>query len=77
MSVPRTYPESVPCWVGIDVTDLDAATAFYGSLYGWTASVDRRGGRVPDTSEDRWSRRARIRDPFGAEFGISQFIAPS
>lgn len=36
MPVSRTYPEGVPSWVGLDVPDLDAATAFYGPLFGWT-----------------------------------------
>ena len=38
MSVPRTYPEGVPCWVDTDQPDLDAAADFYGELFGWTFS---------------------------------------
>ncbi len=32
----RTYPEGVPCWVDTDQPDVDAATEFYGGLFGWT-----------------------------------------
>ena len=38
MSVPRTYPEGVPCWVDTEQPDLDAAANFYGELFGWTFS---------------------------------------
>jgi predicted enzyme related to lactoylglutathione lyase len=31
----RTYPHGVPCWVDTDQPDVDAATAFYGELFGW------------------------------------------
>jgi uncharacterized protein len=31
----RTYPHGVPCWVDRTVVDLDAATRFYGELFGW------------------------------------------
>jgi uncharacterized protein len=32
----RTYPEGVPCWVDTEQPDVDAATQFYGALFGWT-----------------------------------------
>ena len=32
----RTYPEGVPCWVDTVQQDVDAATEFYGGLFGWT-----------------------------------------
>ena len=32
----RTYPSGVPCWVDTEQPDVDAATAFYGGLFGWT-----------------------------------------
>jgi uncharacterized protein len=35
MTVPRTYPRGVPCWVDCEVADLDAAERFYGPLFGW------------------------------------------
>jgi predicted enzyme related to lactoylglutathione lyase len=38
MSVPRTYPEGVSCWVDTEQPDLDAAANFYGELFGWTFS---------------------------------------
>ncbi|MBB2986111.1 VOC family protein [Terracoccus luteus] len=38
MSEPRTYPTGVPSWVDLDAGDVDAATAFYGGLFGWTST---------------------------------------
>ena len=32
----RTYPHGVPCWIDTEQPDVDAATAFYGGLFGWT-----------------------------------------
>ncbi|MDQ6753018.1 MAG: VOC family protein [Actinomycetota bacterium] len=32
----RTYPQGVPSWVDTEQPDVDAATAFYGGLFGWT-----------------------------------------
>jgi predicted enzyme related to lactoylglutathione lyase len=34
--MPRTYPPGVTCWVDTEQPDLEAATAFYGGLFGWT-----------------------------------------
>jgi uncharacterized protein len=34
----RTYPHGVPCWVDTSQPDVDAATDFYGGLFGWTFS---------------------------------------
>jgi predicted enzyme related to lactoylglutathione lyase len=31
----RTYPHGVTCWVDTEQPDVDAAIAFYGSLFGW------------------------------------------
>ncbi len=31
-----TYPHGVPCWVDTEQPDVDAATQFYGGLFGWT-----------------------------------------
>jgi uncharacterized protein len=31
----RTYPEGVTSWVDIERQDLEAASAFYGALFGW------------------------------------------
>jgi predicted enzyme related to lactoylglutathione lyase len=33
---PRTYPEGVTSWIDVEHPDVDAATAFYGELFGWT-----------------------------------------
>ncbi|MFC8680469.1 VOC family protein [Microbacterium ureisolvens] len=35
MPEPRTYPAGVPCWVDVTAPDLEAATRFYGGLFGW------------------------------------------
>jgi predicted enzyme related to lactoylglutathione lyase len=32
----RTYPQGVPCWIDTEQSDVDAATRFYGDLFGWT-----------------------------------------
>ncbi len=32
----RTYPQGVPSWVDTEQPDVEAATAFYGGLFGWT-----------------------------------------
>lgn len=32
----RTYPHGVPSWVDTGQPDVDAATQFYGGLFGWT-----------------------------------------
>lgn len=29
------YPEGVPCWVDLATTDVETATAFYATLFGW------------------------------------------
>src|SRR3954454_22278501 len=34
--MPRTYPPGVTCWVDTEQPDLEAATAFYAALFGWT-----------------------------------------
>lgn len=36
MTNARTYPHGVPCWIDTVAHDLDATTAFYGGLYGWS-----------------------------------------
>ena len=32
----RTYPHGVPSWIDTEQPDLDAASHFYGELFGWT-----------------------------------------
>ncbi|QWZ08466.1 VOC family protein [Nocardioides panacis] len=32
----RTFPHGVPSWVDVDLPDVDAGTAFYAALFGWT-----------------------------------------
>lgn len=35
MRVREEYPAGVPCWVDISPPDVEAAAAFYGSVFGW------------------------------------------
>jgi predicted enzyme related to lactoylglutathione lyase len=44
----RTYPQGVPCWVDTEQSDVEAATEFYGGIFGWTFE-----GAMP------WERRGR------------------
>ena len=30
------YPTGVPCWIDLEPPDIDAATAFYGAVFGWS-----------------------------------------
>lgn len=43
-----TYADGVPCWVDLGTSDIDAAKAFYGGLFGWEAvaagSPEETGG---------------------------------
>lgn len=32
----RTYPHGVPCWIDTEQPDVEAATAFYRGIFGWT-----------------------------------------
>lgn len=36
MSGQRTYPQGVPCWIDTEQPDPEAASRFYGGLFGWT-----------------------------------------
>ncbi len=38
MEVQR-YDHGVPCWVDLGTPDVEAAIAFYGGLFGWSATV--------------------------------------
>lgn len=38
MTQARTYPAGVPSWVDVEQPDVEAATAFYAGLLGWTFS---------------------------------------
>ena len=39
MLVRGGYPAGVPCWVDVVQPDIEATTAFYGELFGWTFEV--------------------------------------
>jgi len=36
MAGTRTYPTGVTCWIAAQEPDVEAATGFYGELFGWT-----------------------------------------
>ena len=38
--------------------------------------AEKLGAAVLSSSDQQWSRRARLRDPQGAEFVVSQFTPP-
>ncbi|MET0417742.1 MAG: hypothetical protein ABW022_17180 [Actinoplanes sp.] len=40
------------------------------------ATAERLGATILDSANDMWTRNARVRDPQGAEFTISQFTPP-
>jgi predicted enzyme related to lactoylglutathione lyase len=48
-----TYANGTPSWVDLGSPDADASVAFYGGLFGWTATNrDRsRRPRLPDAAE--------------------------
>jgi predicted enzyme related to lactoylglutathione lyase len=48
------------------VADRDASTAI----------VERSGGTTVSSEDTQWSRTAVVRDPWGAEFAVSQFTPP-
>jgi len=52
-----TYSEGVPCWVDLSTSDVDAATAFYGALFGWQAQAagppEETGGYTMFTKDDQ------------------------
>jgi predicted enzyme related to lactoylglutathione lyase len=64
--VPAAAGESPHWHVAFTVADRD----------GSAAAAERLGAAVVGTSEDGWTRKARLRDPQGAEFTISQFTPP-
>ncbi|MEZ0071174.1 VOC family protein [Planotetraspora sp. GP83] len=42
MTETTEYQPGVPCWVDLSTTDVTAATAFYGEVFGWEAGIDPR-----------------------------------
>lgn len=45
--MPRTYPAGVTSWVDVECPDTEAATAFYGGLFGWTFELATPPGAMP------------------------------
>jgi hypothetical protein len=59
--------EEAPGWhVTFTVADRDDSAA----------AAERLGATVLDSSDNDWTRDARVRDPQGAEFTVSQFTPP-
>jgi predicted enzyme related to lactoylglutathione lyase len=48
MTVERTYPAGVTCWIDTEQPDVDAARHFYASLFGWSFS-DAVPADIPGT----------------------------
>lgn len=48
MTVRENVPHGAPCWVDLMSSDVEGAKAFYGELFGWTASAasEEFGGYV-------------------------------
>jgi predicted enzyme related to lactoylglutathione lyase len=48
MSERTSYAPGTPCWVDLGTPDIDAAAAFYGGLFGWSAeegeNAEQTGG---------------------------------
>ncbi|MGN6576932.1 MAG: VOC family protein [Nocardioides sp.] len=54
MTLPENRPAGAPCWIDLVTSDIDAAQAFYGGLFGWTGSAADQatyGGYVTFTLE--------------------------
>ena len=63
MTNPReTYPPGVSCFIDTERTDVDAAMAFYGGLFGWTYEERHAAGRAAlRAGPARRARRGRDR----------------
>jgi predicted enzyme related to lactoylglutathione lyase len=67
----ETYPAGVPCWVDTAQPDVDAATDFYGGLFGWDFEE-----RTPPGSDTRYLV-ARIRGLAVAGIGTKDNESPT
>jgi uncharacterized protein len=43
-----SWPPGTPCWVDLAVDDVDAASTFYGALFGWTVPAVDGGSGSPE-----------------------------
>ena len=63
----ETAADTEACWrVTFTVADRDATAA----------RAEQLGAQILSTAESQWNKRARVRDPQGAEFDVSQFTPP-
>jgi predicted enzyme related to lactoylglutathione lyase len=57
MSERTSYEPGVPCWVDLGTPDVDAAAAFYSSLFGWEVppaeNIENTGGYRRATKDGR------------------------
>lgn len=70
MQTRDVYPPGVPCWIDTEQPDAEAATAFYGSLFGW--EFERR---TPPASPEQYFI-ARLRGHTVAGIGSQPEAAP-
>ncbi|MGI9118741.1 MAG: VOC family protein [Acidimicrobiales bacterium] len=70
MQTRDVYPPGVPCWVDTEQPDPEAATAFYGGLFGW--EFERR---TPPASPEQYFI-ARLRGHTVAGIGSQPEAAP-
>jgi uncharacterized protein len=65
------YPPGVPCWVDTAQPDPEAATRFYGGLFGWEFE-----DQMPSDAPGNYfiaRLHGLVRDPQGAVFTASRF----
>ncbi|WP_431966389.1 VOC family protein [Nocardia sp. bgisy134] len=65
-----SYEPGVPCWVDLATTDLEAAKAFYGDLFGWHAQTSpdpQYGGYTMFTLEGAEGHEVSAAMPTSAE----------
>jgi predicted enzyme related to lactoylglutathione lyase len=64
----ESYAPGTFCWADLGTTDVEAATAFYGDVFGWEADGSRFRlaetdvGGVQAASEARWRSRLSVED---------------
>jgi predicted enzyme related to lactoylglutathione lyase len=79
ISVPPGFEDAIAWYVDAAVNQRPHwhVTFAVEDRDGTADQAERLGAVVVDQSDEEWSRTARIRDPQGAEFTVSQFTLPS
>jgi len=70
-----SYVPGTPCWIDVASDDLDASAAFYGSLFGWDATVMPDGGGYTMFLQDGKAVAAAGRHEGGGPVAWSTYIA--